>query len=357
MEEQAATTSGTSVSEEVAIIMYTNDLDIDTEEQAAGSPGTPVSEGVADIPLSDGTITYTGDLEIDAKEQAVNVSAPLVSQAVSDALPPDIILQQDSPLLRISGEVRNMIYRNVLQPDLRGRELYHIMHNLGSTCRLFRYEFWTFCMVNTAYKLNLRDYHSFLNAFYPQADEAIMKKYRGRFQAHLRFNGAIYTNTIKDPASGETADLRQLIIMLRASPSVHFCLGRGTRWMCERPDLEKFINFARSSKMWAAAHHLGAVNLRVNHAELAKQWDAPTFWVIDVHLKRDFQHSYEQLGLLAYLEERKSMGCDGITFLMVWDRPEIVAESKVGRLGNFKSYISGRLVKLVPRAFTYRNWK
>lgn len=322
------------------------------KEQSTSGSDAPLADVVADMSLSDNSTMHTGSSNIDTEEQVGDVSAPLVSQEVVNTPPSDgIVPQQNSPLLRIAGEVRNMIYNEMMNLGLEDRELYHAMHDLASTCRQLRSEYWSYCMEKTTYRLDLRDYQNFLKTFYPQADEAVMKNYRGKFVANLHHNFAIYTTDIPAQGTSSTVDLRPLIVLLRASPSIEFNLNRGVQWMCNGLDLENFIKHARTSETWAATSIVEAVNLRTQQAVMDGQWDAPNYWIIDVHLKLSLQQFYTDMGLIAYLEDRSTMRHDGVVFCMVWDKPDpAIKPKKVGWFQSLKDHIGGGLGKLVPNA-------
>ena len=325
---------------------------INMESQSIGGSDTPLAEVVADMPPSDNSTMHTVSSNIDTQEQAGDSSAPLVSQDVVSTPPSDVIVPQpNSPLLRIAGEVRNMIYDEMMNLGLEDRELFHAMHDLASTCRQLRSEYWSYCLEKTTYRLDLRDYQNFLKLFYPEADEAVMKNYRGKFRANLHYYCAIYTTAIPPLGTSPTVDLRPLIVLLRASPSIEFSVNREVQWMCNALDLENFIKYARTSETWAATSIVEAVKLRTQQAVMDRQRNAPKYWIIDVHLKRSLQQFYTDTGLMAYLEERSTMRHDGIVFCMAWDKPDPAIEpKKVGWFRSLKDHIVGGLGKLVPNA-------
>ncbi|KAF1974942.1 hypothetical protein BU23DRAFT_566944 [Bimuria novae-zelandiae CBS 107.79] len=265
--------------------------------------------------------------------------------------PPSIpsILVQNSALLRLPGELRNKTYAKILGTSLNGATLLREALAVASVSRQVRSEFWSFFLGRAVFTQDFRTYQSdgFLEMFFPTTDREVMQEYLGNLKFTLEFRGASYTNSITAPANGATIDLRPLIQLLRSSPSVSFALDKKTRWVCRRRDLEAFIKYARTADTWAVTPLLTSLALRLREAQMGDSWDAPMFWVIDVGLKRDLQYVYEQMGLLAYLEQHSFEGREGITFHLIWDKEEVKISAKKSWVAKVKGYIGKGLRKLV----------
>lgn len=245
---------------------------------------------------------------------------------VATPLPEQEVQQRGSVLLPLPAELRLMVYDHLLD-SLSSNNfpvLFIDAHRIGTVCRQLRYEFYTRFLNRNNLLLDLKMYESFINAYYPPASPDVMNNYLAKIKFTLEFGGAFYFFRINSVSQGRTVDLRALIMLLRNSPSVSVELNMWTRWVCKHEALEAFLQYARTDPTWVVTPLIGALNLRLREAQIGLTWtDDDTYWIIDVHLKRNLRYVYEQMGLLAYLEQRSTEGRDGITFFVVWEEKEL----------------------------------
>lgn len=167
--------------------------------------------------------------------------------------------------------------------------------------------------------------------------------------------GAVFVAKVPKKRRGAqdgSLDLLPLILVLRASPRIHFTLDAECAWLCSREALGSFMDDARSSRAWVVTPVLEALTLRVREAQ-------ERYWIVDMTLRKDLWWVYETVGFLAWVEVRGERGREGVTVCVEWDREEAEVVGRKRRwasklrsgLGRVWSIVRGLRVKVQERVW------